>query len=115
MSSPLGRYSDIAAAITALALVAIAILAHANVVHAIDTAWLDTAAGIAIGVILGQRQTTNGAALVAQAAHARLDAIGAPPTSDGAGVTGPAGPAGPAGPTGLTGHTGHTGATGPAA
>jgi hypothetical protein len=50
-----------------------------------DTAWLDTSAGLAIGVILGQRATTNGAAKIAAAAHRRLDAAGAPPADSGAG------------------------------
>lgn len=78
-ASPLGRFSDVAAAVTALALVAAAILAHMGVVAVADTAWLDTSAGLAIGVILGQRATTNGAGRIAQAAHTRLDAIHAPP------------------------------------
>lgn len=76
--SPLGRFSDLVAALTAAALVASAILAHMGVVVVADTAWLDTSAGLAIGVILGQRATTNGAGKIAQAAHTRLDAVHAP-------------------------------------
>jgi hypothetical protein len=81
-SSPLGRFSDIVAALTALALVTAAILAHTGVVPVSDTAWLDTSAGLAIGVILGQRATTNGAAKLAVAAHDRLDKISAPPAAE---------------------------------
>lgn len=83
-ASPLGRYSDAVAALTALVLVAAATLAHTGIVPVADTAWLDTSAGLAIGVILGQRATTNGAGRIAAAAHRRLDAINAPPADDGA-------------------------------
>ena len=78
MGSPLGRYSDITAAIVAGLLVLAAVVAHLGLVVVTDTAWLDTSAGLVVGVILGQRATTNGAGKVALAAHARLDAIGAP-------------------------------------
>lgn len=83
--SPLGRYSDAVAAIVAVLIVVSAILAHLQLVAVADTAWLDTSAGLAIGVILGQRATTNGAAKVAAAAHKRLDEIHAPPAETGAG------------------------------
>ena len=82
-ASPLGRYSDLVAAIVSVVLVLAAILAHVNLFGAIDTAWLDTSAGLAVGVILGQRATTNGAAKIATAAHVRLDAMGAPPSNTG--------------------------------
>lgn len=73
--SPLGKYSEAAAAITAIGIVGAAIAAHTGVVAVADTAWLDTAAGIAIGVVLGQRQSTNGAGKIAQAANSRIDSI----------------------------------------
>lgn len=79
--SPLGKYSDVAAALVAVLLVVAAVVAHLGllVVTEADHAWLDTSAGIAIGVILGQRATTNGAGKLANTANRRLDAIGAPP------------------------------------
>lgn len=76
--SPFGRYSDLAALIAGLGLVAAAIVAHLGIVAVTDTAWIDTSAGLAVGVILGQRSTTNGAAKIALAAHARLDAMHVP-------------------------------------
>lgn len=74
-ASPLGKYSDIVAAIVAVMLVLAALAAHTGVASVADSAWLDTSAGLAIGVVLGQRVTTNGAAKVAQAAHDRLDVL----------------------------------------
>lgn len=85
MISPLGRYSEVSAAIAAVVLVVSAVLAHLGLVHVTDFAWLDASAGIAIGVVLGQRATTNGAGKLALAAHARLDALNAPPANDGVG------------------------------
>jgi hypothetical protein len=82
-ASPLGRYSDIVAAMTAVALVIATVLAHTGLLSVADTAWLDTSAGLALGVILGQRATTNGAGRLAATAHHRLDKIGAPPADDG--------------------------------
>lgn len=83
--SPLGKYSDIVASITALILVLAAVAVHLSILpsHPADTSWLDASAGAAIGLILGQRVTTNGAAQKAAAANKRLDAIGAPPADDG--------------------------------
>jgi succinate-acetate transporter protein len=78
MISPLGRYSDVTAAFAAVILVMAAVLAHLAIVHVSDYAWLDTVAGLAIGVVLGQRASTNGAARLASAANTRLDSIGAP-------------------------------------
>ena len=73
--SPLGRYSELAATATAIAIVGSAISAHLGIVPVADTAWLDTAAGIAIGVVLGQRQSTNGAGKIAVNAQGRIDSI----------------------------------------
>lgn len=78
-ASPLGRYSDVVAAIVALALIFGAMLQHLLPGFTGDTAWIDNGALLAIGVVLGQRATTNGAAKIAAAAHLRLDAIHAPP------------------------------------
>ncbi len=81
--TPLGRYGEAVAAVTALLLVAAALAAHLGLVPAADTTWLDGVSGLAIGVVLGQRATTNGAAKIALAAHKRLDQIAAPPAADG--------------------------------
>lgn len=83
--SPLGKYSEAAAAITAVAIVMAALAAHLGILPNTNTAWLDTTAGVAVGVILGQRQSTNGAGKIAAAAHARLDALGAQPARLGEG------------------------------
>jgi hypothetical protein len=81
--SPLGRYSDAVAAVTAVMLVLAALIAHLGFLPASDTSWLDASAGVAVGVVLGQRQTTNGAGKIAAAAHLRLDKIAAPAADDG--------------------------------
>jgi hypothetical protein len=94
-ASPLGRYSDLAAALVAVLLVVAAVSVHlaiallnatAHPLGVVDTAWLDTSAGLAVGVVLGQRATTNGAARIADAANQRLDKIGAPPAANGGGT-----------------------------
>lgn len=84
-ASPLGRYGDIAAAIVAMAVILAAVAAHlfARPLEVTDTAFLDNAALLVLGVVLGQRSTTNGAAKIAVAAHQRLDAIHAPAANDG--------------------------------
>lgn len=86
-ASPLGKYGDIAAAIVALAVILAALAAHVfpGALHVTDTGFLDNAALLVLGVVLGQRSTTNGAAKIAMAAHLRLDAIHAPAANDGAG------------------------------
>lgn len=80
MASPLGKYSELAALITAIGIAAIWLAVQVGLlVPPADTTALDIAAGTAIGILLGQRSTTNGAAKIAAAAHLRLDAIHAPP------------------------------------
>lgn len=82
--SPLGRFSEPAALVTALGLVGAWLLVKLGLIVPMgDTGSLDAAATLAVGIILGQRSTTNGAGKIAAAAHARLDALGAPP-ADGA-------------------------------
>ncbi len=78
MASPLGRYGELVASVLSAAVVIAALAAHLVPSLVTDTAWLDSAALLVIGVVLGQRQTTNGAAKIATAANRRLDAIGAP-------------------------------------
>jgi len=82
MASPLGKYGELVAAIVAILLVVAwlgAEFAAAIGFASPPDAAVASAAALAIGVILGQRATTNGAAKIAAAAHKRLDAIGAPP------------------------------------
>lgn len=90
MSSPLGRYSEvIAAAVVLLVVVAgIAVMVGLAIPpdEATKTALLALVSGV-VGVVIGQRATTNGAAKVAQAAHRRLDAINAPPADEVLGTT----------------------------
>ncbi len=83
-ASPLGRYSETAALVTALAIVAAWLLVQIGVLPVPgDPAALNAAATFAIGLILGQRSTTNGAGRLALAAHKRLDLLQAPPSNDG--------------------------------
>jgi len=84
-ASPLGKYGELAATAIALGLVFAALIAHLfPVLSGGNTTWLDNAALLVLGVVLGQRQTTNGAAKIAEAAHKRLDLISAPPADGGA-------------------------------
>lgn len=76
MGSPLGKYSEVAALVTALGIVAVWLLSQIGVVPNVgDGTALAQAAALAIGLLLGQRSTTNGAAKIAAAAHQRIDAI----------------------------------------
>ncbi len=88
MGSPLGKYSDVAAAVVGIGVVLVWLAIHGGIILAQalgrlpgvapDTSQLDLAATLVLGVVLGQRATTNGASAVAQSANTRLDAIGAP-------------------------------------
>lgn len=88
MGSPLGKYSDVAATVVGVGVILAWIVVHVLVIvlvafgHAEPPATtlqaLDYAGIAALGLILGQRATTNGASQIAQSANARLDAIGAP-------------------------------------
>lgn len=83
-ASPLGRYSETAALLTALSIVAAWLLVQIGVLPTPgDPAALNSAATFAIGLMLGQRSTTNGAGKLALAAHKRLDRLQAPPADDG--------------------------------
>lgn len=85
-ASPLGRYSEAAALVTALSVMAAWLAVQVGLLtvpH--NPAALNAAATFALGLLLGQRSTTNGAGKLALAAHARLDALSAPPANDGAG------------------------------
>lgn len=88
MGSPLGKYSDLGASIVSILVIGAWIAVHVLIVvvqslggtvpPGVDTAELDLGGTLALGVILGQRATTNGASHIANLANARLDAIGAP-------------------------------------
>lgn len=84
-TSPLGRFSEPAALITALGLVLAWTIVQLAVVFGavgVTSPALDAAATLAVGILLGQRSTTNGAGKLAVTAHKRLDAMGAPPAAD---------------------------------
>lgn len=88
-ASPLGRYSEAAALITALSVMAAWLAVQVGLLSVTtDPASLNAAATFALGLLLGQRSTTNGAGKLALSAHARLDAISAPPANDGVGPAG---------------------------
>lgn len=88
MGSPLGKYSDAAATIVGVGTVLAWLGVHLFLIVAQSlggadvppgtTSQLDLAGIAALGLILGQRATTNGAAAIAAATNLRLDAIGAP-------------------------------------
>ena len=88
MGSPLGKYSDVAATVVGIGVVLVWLAIHAAIVIGQasgrltgalpDTTQLDLASTLVLGIVLGQRATTNGATAVAQSANTRLDAIGAP-------------------------------------
>jgi hypothetical protein len=86
MTSPLGKYSDIAVTVTAMFLIFAAVVVHVffGNLPGEDTTILDIAASIALGAIFGKNSAANGYAAMAVAAHKRLDQIGAPAANDGA-------------------------------
>lgn len=90
MGSPLGRYSDVAATIVGVGTVLVWLGVHTLILVLIvlgrpeppPTAYqaVDYAGLLGLGIVLGQRATTNGASQIASATNLRLDAIGAPST-----------------------------------
>jgi hypothetical protein len=95
--SPLGPWAPIVASVITVAIIAAAVADHILVAlgRAVGSdAFLDSAALLVLGVVLGVGtigSTASAALTSAQAAHTRLDEIAAPPAS------GPASPSGPAG------------------
>lgn len=91
MTSPLGRYSDVASTAVAVLVILAWLIIHGGIALAVilghpaatapDTTQVDLAATLVLGVVLGQRAATNGAGVQAGAANLRLDAIGAPPAA----------------------------------
>ncbi len=89
--TPLGRYSDVAATAVAILVIVAWVAIHLGLaVSNQSSAEIDTAATFVLGVVLGQRASTNGAGKLALAAHRRLDAIHAPPSNDGVEPSAPA-------------------------
>lgn len=80
-ASPLGRYGELVAAMAAGLVVLAWIVGQLSILGATSTPALDNAAVLVLGVLLGQRATTNGAAKLAAAAHTRLDELGAKPAA----------------------------------
>lgn len=88
MGSPLGRYSETAATVAAVTVIVAWVGIHlliavlqafgTGVPGNVETSQIDLAGTLALGIVLGQRATTNGASHIANSANARLDAIGAP-------------------------------------
>lgn len=78
-ASPLGRFGEGVAALASALVVLAWLIGQLGLGGVVSTPALDNAAVLVLGVLLGQRATTNGAAKIAQSAHKRLDNIGAPP------------------------------------
>jgi hypothetical protein len=83
-SNPLGPYGNLVASLLSVVIVLAALASHVIPGLAPD-AWLDSAALIAVGVVFGTQAVQNGtqakataAMALAQAAHDRLNSIGAP-------------------------------------
>lgn len=79
-ASPLGKFAEVAAFVVAIGVIVAWLASVAGLFPKDDT--LTALAAGAVGLLLGQRATTNGAAHVAVAAHKRLDKIHAPPAED---------------------------------
>jgi hypothetical protein len=83
-SNPLGPYGNLVASLLSVLIILAAIASHVVPGLSPDT-WLDSAALIAVGVVFGTQTVQNGtqakaaaAMVLAQAAHDRLNSIGAP-------------------------------------
>jgi hypothetical protein len=92
MQNPLGQYGAPTAALLAVVIVLAALVSHV-VPGATPSAWLDNAALIVVGVVFGAQVVQNGtqvkaaqALSLAQAAHDRLNAVGAPQPPLGTGT-----------------------------
>lgn len=79
-SNPLGKYGEGATTLAALFVLGAWVIASMAGVPAAESGSLHDVAILAVGILFGGRAATNGAARIARAAHARLDAINAPPT-----------------------------------
>jgi hypothetical protein len=86
--SPLGRYQELATTLISAFLVVSAVLFHAFGPTAANLTFLDAAALLALGAVYGKVSAANGYAKSTEAAHKRLDSIGAPPADSLAGEKG---------------------------
>lgn len=93
--SPFGAWGPLVAAFAAVIVLASAVAVHVvNIARGSAAAgdpFLDSAALLVLGIVLGVGAiggTASKAVIEADAAHARLDALGAPPAPPG-GPTGP--------------------------
>lgn len=88
VSSPLGKYSAVVASIVAVSVIIayLAALLFGSLLglQAPDVGGLKDLAFIAIGAVfaLGGQTSSNAATISAEAAHLRLDAMGAPPAAE---------------------------------
>lgn len=81
-ATPFGKYADLLTTAIAAFLVVAAVIMHALGLEAERLTLVDAGAFMALGAIFGKLSAANGYAAQARAAHARLDAIGAPPAGD---------------------------------
>lgn len=88
MSSPLGPYGSLVSAILAVGIVGAAVVSHV-LPFLVPSPYLDSLAAAVVGVVFGVQIATNGSTAAANAAgasaaaaHARLDAMGAPAAAD---------------------------------
>lgn len=81
-SSPFGKYAELITSTMTAFLIVVAVLSHVFGATT-DLTFVDMAAATALGAVFGKTSAANGYAAQAQAAHKRLDAIGAPPANDG--------------------------------
>lgn len=77
--SPLGKYQELATTLISAFLVVSAVLFHAFGPVSANLTFLDAAALLALGAVYGKVSAANGYAKSTEAAHKRLDSIGAPP------------------------------------
>lgn len=80
MNTPLGKYTEIAAFFIAVISIAFAIWSHVFQPN-VSVPFVDSVALVSVGAIFGVRAANNGYAAQANAAHKRLDKIGAPPAN----------------------------------
>lgn len=79
MGSPLGKYAQVVAAGVSIVAVGTALLSRPL---AFADPFIDNIALICVGAIFGSFATVNGLKQPVEAAHVRLDALGAPPAKE---------------------------------
>ena len=81
LTGSLGKYQEVVTAVLTVFLVVAAVATHA-VRPDQPATFLDAAALLALGATYGKQSAANGYAKMAEAAHVRLDRMGAPPADD---------------------------------